>query len=598
MKYLKVIILFFAGLYFTANAQTTTPISDSGLQLSFRGGYDKPLFNNNAPYIDYKSGPEFGTSLDYYWKWFGLGFDFDYINNGTKSTYPITNLFTTSGVQLNSFTIQEDKITRMFYGIGPDFRYLSASKKFQAELNTRFGLSSVKGGKVEVRETTTSSNQLLNFHAGYDLSSSMAAKAQLRFTYFFNNIGVHAGAYYIKHFDGTELVDPTIGISTGYLPVTTLQGENVVGNTDFTFRKEPCDCDLASVGVFAGLTFRFPHKIKEKKVCNECVQCNVCGKTHPLPLCGCTVCGCKVNITARDKYTKEILPDTDIILVNNAGATVHSGKTNGFGVIVFDNVKTDNYTIKGLLNNVNLEEAQITVQELSNCQANGGVVSKEILYGDRNFIIKGRAFECNSTTPIAGINVTLENKDLAVKKSTMTDSQGNFLLQLPETGTFDLYGRKESYFSQIEKVTGGDYNRDKNLFVKLEMCAEKVDCGKGLGLKNILFDLDKYVIKDVAKPELNRLVRFMQDNPTVKVEVGSHTDCRSSHKYNETLSQNRANASVDYVVSQGIDRSRITGKGYGETVLLNECADGVNCTEAQHSINRRTEMKVICPEKK
>jgi outer membrane protein OmpA-like peptidoglycan-associated protein len=52
------------------------------------------------------------------------------------------------------------------------------------------------------------------------------------------------------------------------------------------------------------------------------------------------------------------------------------------------------------------------------------------------------------------------------------------------------------------------------------------------------------------------------------------------------------------VVSQGIDRSRITGKGYGETVLLNECADGVNCTEAQHSINRRTEMKVICPEKK
>ena len=187
---------------------------------------------------------------------------------------------------------------------------------------------------------------------------------------------------------------------------------------------------------------------------------------------------------------------------------------------------------------------------------------------------------------------------MAIKKSTMTDAQGNFILQLPETGTFELYGRKENYFSQIEKVSASDYNRDKNLFVKLEMCAEKVDCGKGLGLKNILFDLDKYVIKEIAKPELNRLVRFMLDNPTVKVEVGSHTDCRSSFAYNETLSQNRANASVDYVVSQGIERSRITGKGYGETVLLNECADGVNCTEAQHSINRRTEMKVICPEKK
>ena len=598
MKHLKIILLLFVGLYFNANAQTTpTPISNKGLQLSVRAGYDKPLFKNNVPYVKYKSGPEFGTSLDYYWSWFGLGFDFDYINNGTKNTYPIDNLFNSGGTALTSFTIREDKITRMFYGIGPDFRYLSNSRKFQAELNTRFGLSSIKGGKVEVRETTTSSNQLLNFHAGYNLSSSMAAKAQLRFTYFLgNSIGLHAGAYYIKHFDGTELVDPTTGIATGYMPLTgKLGGGNTIG-TNMISRVEPCNCDLASVGVFAGLTFRFPHKAK--KVCNECVQCSVCGKTHPLPLCACTTCGCKINITARDKFTKEILPDTDIILVNSSGQTTNSGKTNGFGVIVFDNVKTDNYTIKGILNNVKLEDGLLSVQELSNCQANGGVVSKEILYSDRNFIIKGRAFECNSTTPIAGINVTLENKDLAVKKSTMTDAQGNFLLQLPETGTYELYGRKENYFSQIERVTGGDYNRDKNLFVKLEMCAEKADCGKGLGLKNILFDLDKYVIKDIAKPELNRLVRFMIDNPTVKVEVGSHTDCRSSHAYNETLSQNRANASVDYVVSQGIDRSRITGKGYGETVLLNECTDGVNCTEAQHSINRRTEMKVICPEKK
>lgn len=599
MKHIKLILIFFASTYFTANAQTaaaptaTTPISDRGLQLSLRAGYDKPLFENNAPYVKYKSGPEFGASLDYYWRWFGLGFDFDYINNGTKNTYPTNNLFNSGGTPLTSFTIQEDKITRMFYGIGPDFRYLSRSRKFQAELNTRIGLSSIKGGKVELRET--SAPQLLNFHAGYNLSNSLAAKAQLRFTYFISdNFGLQVGAYYIKHFDGTELVDPATGISTGYAALTAVDGGNRVAD-NLTSRAEPCNCDLASVGVFAGLTYRFKSK---EKVCNECVQCNVCGKTHPLPLCGCATCGCKVSITARDKYTREILPDTDIVLVNSTGQTVNSGKTNGFGVIVFDKVKSDNYTIKGILNNVNLEDGLVSANELMNCQANNGVITKEILYGDRNFIIKGRAFECNSTTPIAGINVTLENKDLAVKKSTMTDSQGNFLLQLPETGSYDLYGRLESYFSQIERVTGGDYNRDKNLFVKLEMCAEKVDCGKGLGLKNILFDLDKYVIKDIAKNELIRLVRFMLDNPTVKVEVGSHTDCRSSHKYNETLSQNRANASVDYVVSQGIDRSRITGKGYGETVLLNECADGVNCTEAQHSINRRTEMKVICPPKK
>lgn len=86
----------------------------------------------------------------------------------------------------------------------------------------------------------------------------------------------------------------------------------------------------------------------------------------------------------------------------------------------------------------------------------------------------------------------------------------------------------------------------------------------------------------------------MKDNPTVKVEVSSHTDSRASTEYNQTLSQKRADASVDYIVSQGISRERIIGKGYGETKLLNGCADGVTCTEAQHAINRRTEMKVLC----
>ena len=604
MKHLKkLLVLLFLGILsnnysqVTPTTAATAPISNSGLQLSFRAGYDIPIFKNNTPYIDYKGGLELGTSLDYYWSWFGFGLDVDYINNGSKSTYPITNLINASGVPLTNFTLQENKITRLFYGIGPDFRYLSNSNRFQAELNTRVGLSSIKGGRVELRETSTSANQLLNFHAGYNLSNVLSAKAQLRFTYFFTrSLGFHVGGYYLKHFKGTELVDPALGISAGYQSFSqTLQSNSNIAGTSLASRIEPCNCDLSSIGVFAGITFKFNKSTKIK--CSECVKCTVCGKTHALPMCACTTCGCKVSITARDKYTKEILPDTDIVLVNSAGQTANSGKTNGFGVVVFDNVKTDNYTIKGTLNNVNLIDGSVSITDFNNCQANNGIISKEILYGDRNFIIKGKAFECNTTVPIAGINVTLENKDLATKKSTMTDAQGNFVLQLPETGVFDLYGRKESYFSQIERVSASDYNRDKNLFVKLEMCAEKVDCGKGLGLKNILFDLDKYFIKEIAKTELNRLVRFMQDNPTVKVEVGSHTDCRSSFAYNQTLSQNRANASVDYVVSQGIERSRITGKGYGETVLLNECADGVNCSEAQHSINRRTEMKVICPPK-
>ena len=594
MKNFKITIILIFGLLQTGFAQVATtaaavvaPINNHGLQFSIRAGLDKPLFKNNLPYVEYKSGLEVGASLDYYWNWFGFGLDFDYLNNGSKSTYPLDNLVGSSG-PLTSFTIREDKITRMFYGVGPDFRYLSRTGRFSAELNTRFGLSSIKGGKVEVRETTTLGNQLLNFHSGYDLSSSLAAKAQVRFNYFFtNNFGINAGAYYIKHFDGTELVDPTTGFATGYASYKTEQGGGNFVTSGFTKRTDPCNCDLASVGVFAGLTYRFQSNPKPL-ICKE--EEKVVKKNEPC--CGiCPIYG--LAVTARDKYTKEVLPDTDIALKNSKGEIVKTGRTNSFGVYVFEKILKDDYTVSGLLNKVALIDTNVKKDELICDQ----VLQKELLYGDRNFIIKGRAFECNTTTPIAGINVTLENKEMAFKSSTMTDDQGNFLLQLPETGLYDLYGRKDSYFSQVEKVSGGDYSRDKNLFVKLQMCAEKVDCNKGLNLKNILFDLDKYVIKEIAKTELNRLVRFMQDNPTVKIEVGSHTDCRSSFKYNQTLSQNRANASVDYVVSQGINRSRITGKGYGESKLLNECADGVKCLESQHDINRRTEMKVICPPK-
>jgi len=75
---------------------------------------------------------------------------------------------------------------------------------------------------------------------------------------------------------------------------------------------------------------------------------------------------------------------------------------------------------------------------------------------------------------------------------------------------------------------------------------EKTDCGKAITLKNIHYDLDKYFIREDAKPELNKLAQFMKDNPEVKVELASHTDSRASDSYNMTLSQNRANAAVEY----------------------------------------------------
>jgi outer membrane protein OmpA-like peptidoglycan-associated protein len=85
----------------------------------------------------------------------------------------------------------------------------------------------------------------------------------------------------------------------------------------------------------------------------------------------------------------------------------------------------------------------------------------------------------------------------------------------------------------------------------------------------------------------------MHENPTLKIELGSHTDSRGTVEYNRDLSQRRAQSVVDYLVTRGIARSRMVAKGYGESKLINRCSDGVECSDEEHQANRRTEFMVL-----
>lgn len=119
------------------------------------------------------------------------------------------------------------------------------------------------------------------------------------------------------------------------------------------------------------------------------------------------------------------------------------------------------------------------------------------------------------------------------------------------------------------------------------------DLGDVLHINPIYFDLNKDNIRPDAAVELDKVVAAMNEYPTMAIELGSHTDCRGSDASNLDLSDRRAKSSADYIISHGIDRGRITGKGYGETRLKNACADGVKCTEAEHQLNRRTEFIIV-----
>lgn len=538
-------------------------------QFSLRAGIDLPDFENNTPYVDYKPGLTLGTSVDYYFSWIGLGVDFDYIQNNAENFYPTENLWDAAANPITSFGLQEDKVSRTFIGLGPSGRYVNNNQAFSIEGKARVGISSIKGGETRLDDLGTP--QVLNYHAGYDLKSVFSAKGSIQFNYFFNNaFGVHLGAYYLKHFNTKEDYNSALGASMGYQNLITQETILALDGTT-TFRDEPCDCDLQSIGVFAGVTLKLNPKAK---ITDACFTCD----TYSLA------------VTARDKFTKELLANTDVVVKKLNGDIVQSGTTNSFGVVVFNDIEADNYSIEGLLYNVALENSSTQTHEFKVNET----LQKEILYGDENFILQGKAVVCNSTTPINNVSVVLKNTSKGIQKSTLTDNKGVFIFHMDQKEEYTIYGKKQNYFSQTETIKATDFNRNTTLFVKLEICMEEAVCGKAIALKNIHYDLDKFFIRADAQPELNRLVQFMIDNPSIKVEVSSHTDSRGSHAYNETLSQNRANAAVDYLVSQGISRSRLSGVGYGETRLLNECADNVDCPEWKHQLNRRTEMKVIC----
>ncbi|MEQ9261630.1 MAG: OmpA family protein [Owenweeksia sp.] len=117
--------------------------------------------------------------------------------------------------------------------------------------------------------------------------------------------------------------------------------------------------------------------------------------------------------------------------------------------------------------------------------------------------------------------------------------------------------------------------------------------GKAIQINPIYFDYDKANIRSDAAVELDKIVRVMKENPTMVIEVASHTDSRGKNQYNSDLSQRRAKSSREYIISRGVAESRIFGQGYGESQLTNECEDGVECSEAKHQLNRRTEFRIV-----
>ena len=301
-KHLKLLLTFIlVSIFANQSKAQVQPVNElisnpnSYWQLSTRVGYDFPMYKENFKYIDYKGGIMAGLSVNRYWNRWGIQGDFDFIRNTPVADFPNPTNYLEFGsaiptlVPLTLSTTKTD-ISRLFFGVGPAYKYQSPNNKFTTEFAMLGGIGIINGGEILVKGSShklTPSIIPLTYHSGFDQEKVFSMKGQLRFNYFFNdNWGVNAGAYYMNHFDVKESTKNQILVDKGYV---TTSDPNVyyfqLGTTDVSSQNSEGDIvlngfnidsdndivrenragvlnqrqsiKLQSVGVFAGLTYKF-----------------------------------------------------------------------------------------------------------------------------------------------------------------------------------------------------------------------------------------------------------------------------------------------------------------------------------------------------
>lgn len=160
-------------------------------------------------------------------------------------------------------------------------------------------------------------------------------------------------------------------------------------------------------------------------------------------------------------------------------------------------------------------------------------------------------------------------------------------------------GQDEGWFASNRRGTDNLYSFSREDYTPPVVALDDRETNPETGRQqlrdvgNIYFDFDKATIKEESKPTLNKVADIMKKYPTLNIEIGSHADARGTDAYNMALSERRAASTLEYLVSQGIERARLTSKGFGESMPLNDCTRPTGCTEAQYARNRRSEFTIM-----
>ncbi|MEP3389251.1 MAG: carboxypeptidase regulatory-like domain-containing protein [Reichenbachiella sp.] len=284
-----------------------------------------------------------------------------------------------------------------------------------------------------------------------------------------------------------------------------------------------------------------------------------------------------------DLLTGLPVDNASVQVVNAAGDTVEQALTFSNGTFNFEYDMDHRFTVLAGKSDYSKDMSRFSPQQWPE----GDTLVLRIMK-DR-LVVRGTITDEVRGDSLAQARVIVTNETTGEKFGIVTEADGAYSFLGHPNSTYSFMFKKYRYFSETDRLEIGDQHNGEIIF---DRDLEKIIIGKPIGLNDIHFDLAKWDIRPDAAVELDKFTETLMENPSIIVELSTHTDSRGGDQYNFDLSDKRAKSSADYVAAHGVDHARILGQGYGESHLVNNCSNGIRCPESEHQKNRRAEFMI------
>lgn len=206
------------------------------------------------------------------------------------------------------------------------------------------------------------------------------------------------------------------------------------------------------------------------------------------------------------------------------------------------------------------------------------------------FNLSGQVYDDSTRRALSGAEVKLIFVEDKSYIEAITDNRGMYTFKLREGVDYKIEVTRKEYFGDDTSLTTKGFDVSKDFVINIPLKAVPIE---EVTLNDILYDFNSDKLTPTSKENLKVLIAMMKKSENLVIAINSHTDSRGSDEYNLDLSQRRAQSVVNYLIENGIDSVRLQAKGFGESQLLNRCKNGVNCSDEEHQLNRRTTFKVV-----